>query len=162
HPDLDLPLPTTLDDTLLALAQQNRKEENFHDAEDLLKWMLSNRRSARQLIPEGLLREIGELYRRAIRHSKATIRELGYRGIEWIREKSYKESFKQFKTLYPELEDDFNPVATAFSAAVEVLRRGDFRSYCVSLIFVHSWKVDPQQPLSMGETILTVAVKGGY
>lgn len=79
-----LPLPDKVHDTVLSLAKGRRRSGRFTEGEDLLRWLYYNVTDTGSPNRETVARELGELYRRAMRNPKDEIRDFGYHGIFWM------------------------------------------------------------------------------
>ncbi|ERF74254.1 hypothetical protein EPUS_01941 [Endocarpon pusillum Z07020] len=177
-----LPLPDKVYDTVLSLGKDRRRSGRFTEGEDLLHWLYYNVTDTESPNRETVARELGELYRRAMRNPQDEIRDFGYRGIFWmLRSLKGSDWMIKLKDRYGwvaiqialgkkdektcrELEDaEVNrSLVKEFEkmALFDVVRSDQI--YPVGLLVTEKWKDDIRKPLAgLEQSLLSFAAQRG-
>ncbi|EER25928.1 ankyrin repeat containing protein [Coccidioides posadasii C735 delta SOWgp] len=76
-----LVIPENIKTSVLTLAAERRRKNDFVNAEDMLRWIYHNLNNGTPTEQKVLTRELGELYRRALQAEDIRTRSFGYNGI---------------------------------------------------------------------------------
>ncbi len=177
-----LPPPDKVFDTVLSLAKDRKRSERFTEAETLLRWVYYNVTETGPYTREMIAKELGELYRRAMRSPNDGSRHFGYNGVlSMLRFPEKSESMAKIKDCYgwvaiqmalqkidvkisKDLEDAKvkRSLVEGFEtmSLPEVVRSNEI--YPVGLLIVERWKDDLQKSFfDHQESLLILATKSG-
>ncbi len=177
-----LPPPDKVFDTVLSLAKDRKRSERFTEAETLLRWVYYNVTETGPYTCEMIAKELGELYRRAMRSPNDGSRHFGYNGVlSMLRFPEKSESMAKINDCYgwvaiqmalqkndvkicKDLEDAKvkRSLVEGFEtmSLPEVVRSNEI--YPVGLLIVERWKDDLQKSvLDHQESLLILATKSG-